>query len=233
MNLPFIDKIWRVKGSLPIDPPQSAKEAFDNLNPLFRTKGTDHAVEGDTLMYSNKNPAAQDRMATFTRGTLRVEQSAGGSKLTYDLSSPALLFCFLAPLLFLAFAQFSIYISLLDTPADDAREASAKEDKEEDTELPLHWIDKALGAPQPEIPGAKDKTDSESKDGRNGEKEEKPPKHSPTSAYVFAAIFATLYLVGRFLEPWLVRRTFRRLLAGIPLDFNAESADGDEAQPST
>ncbi len=55
-----------------------------------------------------------------------------------------------------------------------------------------------------------DKAKSKDKD-KDDEEDEKP---SPTPAYVFAAIFATLYIVGRILEDWLIKRLFRRKLAG-------------------
>lgn len=204
MNLPFIDRIWRVKGSLALESHQSPADAFDKLDPLFRGVGTNSRVEGDTLTYSNKNPAAQDKLATFTRGTLRVVRGEGGSKLTYDLTSPALLFCFLAPLLFLAFGQLTVAIGELEKPA--GKSAEAKKPDKPDKVLPLNPIDKFLGAPAPEKP-KKDKDKDKGKDN----------KRSPTTAYVFAGIFAALYLVGRILEPWLIRRTFRRTLAGEPM----------------
>ena len=65
-------------------------------------------------------------------------------------------------------------------------------------------IDKALGAPEPEKPGKKD--------ANKGDDDHKKP--SPTAAYVFAAIFATLYVIGRILEDRLVKTLFRRRLLG-------------------
>jgi len=71
-------------------------------------------------------------------------------------------------------------------------------------EVPMNPIDKALGAPEPEKPG---------KEGADKDKgKSKGP--SPTPAYVFAAIFATLYVVGRVLEDRLVRALFRKSLLG-------------------
>lgn len=68
--------------------------------------------------------------------------------------------------------------------------------------LPQSPIEKALGAPAPEMP----------KKDKNKSADDKKP--SPTPAYVFAAIFATLYVVGRILEARLVSNLFRkRLLA--------------------
>ena len=64
----------------------------------------------------------------------------------------------------------------------------------------MNPIDKALGAPAPEKPDKKKKDDDD--------------KPSPTPAYVFAAIFAVLYVVGRILEDRLVKSLFRKRLAG-------------------
>lgn len=68
--------------------------------------------------------------------------------------------------------------------------------------VPQNPIDKALGAPAPEKP---------KKDGA-GKSEEDDKKPSPTSAYVFAAIFAALYVVGRILEDRLVKVLFKKSL---------------------
>ncbi|HCS18922.1 MAG TPA: hypothetical protein DIW45_15430 [Erythrobacter sp.] len=56
------------------------------------------------------------------------------------------------------------------------------------------------------------------------EGEEEEGRHSPTPAYVFAGLFFALYLVGRVLEPWLVRRTFRQTLNEPREQSNLESA---------
>jgi hypothetical protein len=68
----------------------------------------------------------------------------------------------------------------------------------------MNPIDKALGAPAPD----KSKKDDEDGGGKKGK------KLSPTPAYVFAGIFAALYVVGRVLEDWLVRRLFKKALDG-------------------
>jgi len=208
VKLPYIDRIWRVKGSLPLEA-QSPAEVFGTLDPLFQTAGTNCTIDGDTLTYSNRNPMPQDRLATFTRGTLRV----AGSKLTYDLTSPALLFCFLAPFLFLAFGQASVALGEYEkpTPAEAAKEeAKAKEKEKALAETPMNPVDKFLGAPAPDKP----KKEDEKEKGKDKDKEKGGNQRSPTSAYVFAGIFAFLYIVGRILEPWLIRRTFRKTLAG-------------------
>ena len=74
----------------------------------------------------------------------------------------------------------------------------------------LRHIDKLLGAPAPEKPKDEKKDGKDKKAGGDKEKD----KFSPTPAYVFAGIFAALWLLGRLLEPWLIRRLFTRQLAG-------------------
>lgn len=209
VKLPFIERIWNVEGSLDLNPPLTSAEAFERLNPLLQAAGTTYDIDGDTLTYSKDNPAAQDKMASFTKGTLQVAGGQGGSKLVYRLKSPALLMCFLAPLLFLAIAQFMILINNMDGTGADARsDAAAEEEEEEDKEVqPLHPLDVFLGAPAPEQPG---------EDESEEEEKEKDEGHSTTPAYVLAALFAFLYGVGRVLEPWLIRRHFLRALYGPP-----------------
>lgn len=207
MKLPFIDRIWRVKGSLPLETPMSPARAFDKLDPLFQTNGTSYEIEGDTLTFNKHNPAAQDKLATFTRGTLTVGEREGRSVLTYNVTSPALLACFLAPLLFLALGQVNVAIGQYEKSKAEAAEKSGKAtDKAEkpdeaDKDVTLHWLDVAMGAPAPEKPDEKDK------------EKDKYKKYSPKTAYILAAIFATLYLVGRILEPWLLRSIFRKKLS--------------------
>ncbi|WP_330704461.1 hypothetical protein [Novosphingobium resinovorum] len=145
VKLPFIDRIWRVRGALPLEAPLSPAEAFDRLDDLFRAEGTTREIDGDTLTFAKKDPLAQDRMAIYDRGTLRVAPAEGGAELRYDMHSPSLLFCFALPFLFLAIA----------------------------------WL----------------------------------LKESRNPAFVFAGIFATLYVAGRILEPRLIRAAFRKRLA--------------------
>lgn len=146
MNLPFIDRIWRVRGSLLLDAAQSHRDVFARLDHLFRTDGTSCRIEGDTLIFSKKDPIAQDRMAIFNCGTLWLERDGDSRELRYDLSSPTLQFCFWLPFLFLGIA----------------------------------WI----------------------------------LKESRNPGFVFAGIFAVLYIVGRILEPYLVASAFRKSLTG-------------------
>jgi len=203
-RLPYIDLIWRVRGEVPVDPSLSPEEAFARLDPLLRARGTSLAAEGGALVYAKHNPSAQDPFATFTRGRLWIERAGAGAVLRFDLFSHALLLCFLAPLLFLGFAQLAESINAYEKAT---AEASGKDKKEEDKPKPvrkLHPIDQFLGAPAPEDPNKKKKDKKDEDEGR----------HSPEPGYFLAGLFAALYLLGRWLEPWLARRRFRAALAG-------------------
>lgn len=196
----FIDWIWHVRGSLALAPEQSSEEAFERLAPLFGQTGTSHERNSDTLTFRKKDQAAQDKMSVFDGGVLRIEEGEAGPVLRYHLISRALLLCFLAPLLFLGIAQLTIAVVRLEKPSSE--ETSGKAAKKEADVAPMNPIDKFLGAPAPDKPG---------KDGKakEGKRDKKP---SPTPAYVFAGIFATLYLVGRILEDRLVKGLFRKSL---------------------
>ncbi|TCM20556.1 hypothetical protein EDF56_102217 [Novosphingobium sp. PhB165] len=202
MNSRFIDWIWHVRGSVTLAPEQSSDDVFDRLDPLFRQYGTSHERTNDTLIFRKKDQAAQDKMSVFDGGVLQIEQGVSGSVLRYHLTSRALLFCFLAPLLFLGMAQLTIALSKHEKPSAEAADTSGKgRDAKKNADVPMNAIDKALGAPAPE------KKDAGKAEGRN-------KKPSATSAYVFAAIFAALYLVGRILEDRLVKALFRKSLLG-------------------
>ena len=204
VKLPLIDNIWRVRGAVPIDPAMSAEEAFARIDPLLRTPGTAVDHEGGALVYSKHNPAAQDKLATFTRGRMWIERAGAGAVLRFDLFSHALLLCFLAPLLFLGFAQMAIAINAWEASGTEASEkAEKKDEKKPPVVKKLHPIDEFLGAPAPEDPSKKKKDEKKDK-GR----------HSPDEGYVLAGIFAAIYLVGRWLEPFLLRRRLRAALAG-------------------
>lgn len=198
MTLRFLNWIWHVKGSLPLAPGQSCEDAFGRLAPLFREAGTSHERSGDTLTFRKKDQAAQDKMSVFDGGVLRIEQASGGAVLRYHMTSRALLFCFLAPLLFLAFAGLTVTLGRLEA---SAVESAGKKPDKKDIVLTQNPIDKALGAPAPEQP-KKDRAETPSK------------KHSPTSAYVFAGMFAVLYAIGRLLEARLARSLFQKRLLG-------------------
>lgn len=203
LRLPLVDNIWRVRGEVPLDPAMSASEAFARIDPLLRTPGTDMTEEGGVLTYTKHNPAAQDKLATFTRGRLWVEQAGAGAVLRFDLFSHALLLCFLAPLLFLGFAQMANAINAWEASGAEAGAKAEKKDDKPKQAKKLHPIDQFLGAPAPEDPSKK-----------KGEKKDKDKgRHSPTEGYVIAGIFAAIYLAGRWLEPFLLRRRLRAVLA--------------------
>ncbi len=203
MNLRFIEWIWHVRGSMALSPDLSRDDAFDRLDPVFRQSGTRRDRMDDTLVFTKRDQEAQDKMSVFDSGVLRIEQGVAGIVLHYRLISRALLFCFLAPFLFLGIAQLTIAIGNHQKAAAEAaaKAGTAPKKKPEKAVFPLNPIDKALGAPEPEDPKKKKKKD-----------EDKLP--SPTPAYVFAGLFATLYVVGRVLEDRLVRSLFRKRLAG-------------------
>ena len=194
----FVDEIWHVEGSLALAPGQSAADAFERLDPLFRSTGTTSDRAGDTLTFRKEGQTAQDKMAVFDRGVLRIEPSAAGLMLRYRLASRALLFCFLAPLLFLAFAQATIVLGKVEQARTEAK---GKKPEVKKPPVVLNPIDKALGAPEPDPP--------KKKKSKADEDDKKP---SPTPAYVFAGMFAALYIVGRVLEARRIKALFRRRL---------------------
>ena len=200
MNLRLIDWIWHVRGGVALAPGQSSDDAFARLAPLFRQSGTSHERSDDTLTFRKKDQAAQDKMSVFDGGALRVEQGVAGPVLRYHLTSRALLFCFLAPLLFVGFAQLTIALGKFEKPAAEA----AKKQAIEKPPVPLNPIDKFLGAPEPEKPK---KGEADKPGGRH-------KKPSPTAAYVFAGIFVALYIAGRILEDRMVKSLFRKRLQG-------------------
>lgn len=197
--LRYIDWIWNIRGSVPIAPAQTSDEAFARLDPLFQQYGTTYERSGDALSFTKKDQAAQDKMSIFDAGVLLIENGVSGPVMRYRMASRALLFCFLMPLFFLAFGQVIVGIGKLEG-AQTEKSEKAKKDDTKDKVLPQNPIDKALGAPAPEKPKKDDK--------------KKDDKHSPTTAYVFAAIFAVLYGVGRVLEDRLVRSLFLKKLSG-------------------
>ncbi len=203
LSLPLIDNIWRVRGAVPIDPAMSAAEAFARIDPLLSTPGTSLSEEGGVLTYTKRNPQAQDKLATFTRGRMWIEQAGAGAVLRFDLFSHALLLCFLTPLLFLGFAQMAIAINEWEASGAEASEKAEKKEEKPKPVKKLNPVDEFLGAPAPEDPSKK-KKDEKKDEGR----------HSPDEGYVLAGIFAAIYLVGRWLEPFLVRRRLRAALAG-------------------
>jgi len=209
VTLRFIDWIWHIRGSLALAPQQTS-DALARLAPLFGQAGTSHDRTQDTLTFRKKDLAAQDKMSIFNAGVLQIENGSAGPVLRYHLTSKTLLFCFLAPLLFLAFGQITVGIGKLEKASADAaaksgKASDAKKAEKKDVALPQNPIDRALGAPAPEKP---------KKDGAAKSAEEDKKKPSPTAAYVFAGMFAALYLIGRVLEARLVKALFRKSLLG-------------------
>ncbi len=203
-NLRLIDWIWTARGEVPLPDGLSADEALDRIEPIFaEAPRTSYVREAGTLHYAKKDPAAQDTLSAFEKGTLSVDVGAAGPVVRYRLTSRILLFCFLLPLLFIGFGQITLAAGEYQKAKAEAKAKAEPEKakKDEKKVLELHPIDKMLGAPAPEKP----------KDGEGGSRKRKP---SATAAYVFAGFFVILYLVGRFLEPWLVRRLLRRKLSG-------------------
>lgn len=200
MNTRFIDWIWHVRGNLALSPGLSPNDACTRLDPLFHEPGTSHQWSGNGLVFRKQDARAQDRLAVFDSGVLQVEQGAEGPVLRYSLSSRALLLCFLAPLLFLGFAQLNITLGKLDKHSTEVADPAQKAAKK--PALQLNPIDKFLGAPEPD-----NKATSKAEERQKN-------KHSPTPGYVFAGIFAALYIGGRILEDRLVRSLFRKHLLG-------------------
>ena len=208
LKIPFIDRIWRTQSSFLLEEPLSADEAFARLDPLFQAQGTTYSANGDTLTYSKKNPAAQDKLATFTSGELIVEQEPEATRLSYDVGSTALFLCFIAPVFFIAFAQIASFINEAEKPALMAEKVEEEKKKAEEAKqvIELHWFDELLGAPEPKQPGEEDSEE----DGK--EEDDFEGNHSPVTAYVLAGVFFVIFLVGRVLEPYLLKRTFKAAL---------------------
>jgi len=202
---------------------------FDRMEPLLEKSGTETVIDGTTLTYVKENPAAQDRLATFSSGSFEVTQEADRSLLHYRLKSPALRFVFLAPLFFLAIAQATELLVEWERPTaeEKARMEKEKAEKEKEEKEPgeLNPVDQWLGAPRPET--LEEKKQREMEEGKDED-----AKHSPRPAYVLAAIFAALFLIGRWLEPFLVRRNLRRVFGLIPsADEGGDTADAPPSRP--
>lgn len=106
-----IDWIWHVRGSVPLAH-RRGQAVFDALAPVFEQRGTTLDRGIDTLLFHKDNPDAQDKLASFEQGMLRIEDTPDGPVLRYDLTSHPLLWCFVAPAPFaaLAFAVQSLRI---------------------------------------------------------------------------------------------------------------------------
>lgn len=214
MKLTFVDWIWRIKGSLPVEPPQSATEAFGRLDSLLQEKNTTYRIQGDTLTFSKKAQLPQDKMSVFDGGTWRIADGV----MRYDMTSRALLACFLAPLLFLAVGYVGVAMDEWRNPPEVVKakaEAAKKRSKIKPEDVPMSAIDQFLGAPKPD----------KKKGGEEiGKRNRKP---SMTTAYVFMGIFAALWVLGRILEHRLIHLRFRRKLAGEDAALAAEAGNAD------
>lgn len=219
MKLRFIEWIWRIKGTLPIDHFQSSDTVFGRLNGLFQEKDTTAWIEGDTLIFTKKNQMPQDKMSVFDGGNLRV---ADGT-LRYDLMSRALLACFLSPLLFFAVGHVGVAFDTWRNPPEVVKakaEAAKRRSKIKSETVPMNPIDKLLGAPKPE----KKKKGGEELGKRNR-------KPSMTTAYVFMGIFFALWILGRIFEHVRVHSRFRKMLAGEPYVTAAPATMTDAQRP--
>jgi hypothetical protein len=202
VKLTFIDWIWRIRGSLPVQPPQSSTEAFGRLDSLLQEKNTTYRIDGDTLTFSKKAQLPQDKMSVFDGGTWRIANGV----MWYDMTSRALLACFLAPLFFLAAGYIGVAADEWRNPPEVVKakaEAAKKRSKVKAEDVPMSAIDEFLGAPKPEV---------KKKGGEEiGKRNRKP---SMTTAYVFMGIFFALWVAGRILEHKLIHSRFRKKLAG-------------------
>lgn len=211
MKPPYIDRIWRVRGTLALDEPLEPDEAFGRLAHWFDREEVELDDGGTSLTFRKTNPGAQHKLATFSSGSLHIAHRDGKTEVDYDVRSPALILTFLAPLLFLALGQAIVGIGMLNE-AISAEQSDEKDEEVEKEPGELHLVDQMLGAPAPEQP---DKNDKEKKD-------EEDEDHSPVKAYGLAGVFALIYLVGRMLEPRLFRSALRKALSS-----DEKSTDGE------
>lgn len=183
-----------------MDPAQSPADAFDRLDPLFRASGTSHRVQNGTLTFTKRGQLPQDPMSIFDHGTLRINNGI----LRYDMSSRALLACFLAPIAFFGMGHIGVALDKWRNPPEVVAakaEAAKKRSLIKPEDVPLHPIDQFLGAAKPE----------KKKDGEEiGKRNRKP---SMTTAYVFMGIFFALWVLGRILENVLIHSRMRNLIA--------------------
>lgn len=102
--LRWIDRIWHIRGSLPLEDSPFGHDPFAALAPVFEERGTTLEHAPGQLVFHKNNPDAQDKLASFEHGTLQFEHGDDGPVLRYDLTSHPLLWCFLAPVPFAALA---------------------------------------------------------------------------------------------------------------------------------
>ncbi|HQS68792.1 MULTISPECIES: hypothetical protein [unclassified Novosphingobium] len=201
MNLSFIDWIWRIKGRIEVNPTEAPPQAFEKLEELFQKHNTTYQIDGDTLTFTKNNPLPQDKMSIFDRGTLVISNG----KLFYDMTSRALLACFLAPLFFYGLGHAGVAIDKWRNPPEVVKakaEAAKKRQLVKPEDVPMNPVDELLGAPVPE----------KKKDGEQiGKRNRKP---SMQTAYIYMGIFFALWIVGRILEHKLIHNRFRKMLYG-------------------
>lgn len=208
LNLRFISWIWHIRGSLPLAPEMSPDEAFERLDVLFQIPGTTYTREHEQLVFQKKNQPSQDKMSIFDSGILQIKDGNHGKRLYYNLVSKTLLLCFLAPALFFGFGKVFEFtkahqatISL--AAAKPAHLEGAAGTQKKDAVVPMNFIDKFLGVPEPD----------KKNDLENGDQEKIKKKLSPKAAYVFCGLFAFLYVIGRILEQFLIRRELSRVIS--------------------
>ncbi|WP_342628600.1 hypothetical protein AAC691_00460 [Nguyenibacter vanlangensis] len=218
MNLRFIDWIWRVRGSLPLSPELSTDRTFERLDVLFQVPGTTYTRDRGKLIFRKKNQPAQDKMSIFDSGTLSVEDYGKGRRLNYNLLSRTLLLCFLAPALFFVFAKIFEFTRdhqklthtatvLHANSATTATDGKANATLKKNAIVPMSPIDKFLGVPEP------DKKDP----SKDDDEEKAKKKFSSTPAYVFCGLFSFLYVVGRILENYLIKREIVKAISILPI----------------
>jgi hypothetical protein len=214
VNLSYIDWIWRVRGSLSVEPSHSAAETLGKLEDLFHEKNTTYRIDNNTLTFTKKNALPQDKMSIFDSGTLRVSEGL----LRYDMMSRALLACFLAPLFFFALGHTGVAIDKWRNPPEVVKakaEAAKKRSLVKPEDVPMNPIDKFLGAPEPK----------KKKDGEEiGKRNRKP---SMTTAYTYMGIFFALWIAGRILEHKLIHARFRKKLMSNVHETTSGAADHD------
>lgn len=200
MNLRYIDWIWRVRGSVETGPGRGSEKVFESIDDLFQQPNTSYAIEGDALTFTKSKQLPQDKMSIYDSGTLWVADG----RLRFDMMSKALLACFLAPLFFFALGHIGMALDQWRNPPEVAaakKERAEKRSLVKPEDVPMHPIDKFLGAHEPK---------KEKKDGEEGAKKDRKP--SMKTAYTFMGIFFGLWFAGRILEYKLFQIRLRKRL---------------------
>ncbi len=222
-------------------PGQSNDDAFDRLDPLFRETGHQPRPDARHADVPQEEPGGlRTRWRFSTAASCGSRDGAAGSVLRYRPDQPSLLFCFLAPLLFLAFAGLSIGLGTIDKPTAAEVSEQKKKDEEEkekrNAARPQNPIDTFLGAPAPEKPKTEaEKKKEEAKKKAEGEADEEDGEHSPTAAVRFCGnLRRSLRPAGGSSKAWLIKRLFRkRLLAAWPGSSRRVATAGNSALRDT